>query len=258
MAKKSKSALRAPFLKRIALLPEKADRTVFPFTRFPDLLADDFSLAFDRPVTMFVGENGTGKSTLLQAIAELCGFHAGGGDMNFQLHETADRGRSALAPALRPSWLPKVSKGFFFRSDTFADVARYIDDEGRPDIIHGGPLWNFSHGESFMAVFNDRFGTDARRVYLMDEPENALSPMRQLELLRLLRQWDLSGNAQVILATHAPILMSYPGADIRRFDGRTIAPVAFDEIEHVQVTRAYLGNPERFLAELFADDPPED
>lgn len=251
---KTASALSAPFLRRVALLPEKADRRAFPFDTFPRLLDDDFSLVFDRPVTFFVGENGTGKSTVLEAIASLCGFHAGGGSESHQLHQTADGTVSALAAALRPSWLPKVTKGFFFRADTFADVARYLDDAGNSGRHGGRRLHEQSHGESFLALFQGRFDTDQRCIYLMDEPENALSPMRQLAFLRLLRDWEASGNAQMIVATHSPILLSYPGADIRHFDGERIAPIAFDEIEHVRVTKAFLGNPERYLRELFADD----
>ncbi len=248
------STLKAPFLKRVSLLPEKAERDKFPFTRFPDLLTDDFSLEFPQPVTIFVGENGSGKSTILQAIAKLAGFAAGGGDAQYQLHHTADMTDTTLVQALRPAWLPKVSTGFFFRSDTFADVARYIDDEG-DRAIHGGPLWERSHGEIFMSVFNDRFGTKKRCMYLMDEPENALSPKRQFQLMRLMRDWEESGNAQMILATHSPILMSYPRADIRHFTGTGIEHVSYDEIEHVQITRAFLNNPARVLDELFGDTP---
>lgn len=248
------SNLTAPFLKCITLRPENVDRAVFPFARFPELLADDFSLSFERAITLFVGENGSGKSTLLQAVAQLSGFAAGGGDADFQLHQTSDTTDTTLAGALRPSWLPKVSKGFFFRSDTFADVARYIDDDGDPYKVHGGPLWERSHGESFMAVFNDRFGTKERRMYLMDEPENALSPMRQMELLCLIHQWEQSGNAQIIIATHSPILMSYPGAEILHFDGQGIVPIRYDDIEHVRITKAFLRNPERYLKQLFGEE----
>lgn len=248
--------ITAPFLKRISLLPGKADRETFPYTRFPDLLTDDFDMEFSHPLTIFVGENGSGKSTILQSIAQLCGFATGGGSAWHQNHKTSDRTDTTLALALRPSWLPKVSAGFFFRSDTFADVARYIDDEGSR-AVHGGPLWERSHGEIFMSVFKDRFGTSKRCMYLMDEPESALSPMRQLGFLRLLREWERSGNAQMIMATHSPILMSYPGADIRHFTGTAIEPVAFDDIEHVQVMRTYLGNPKRYLKELFDDDAGE-
>ena len=251
---KRSSSLKAPFLRRVSLLPEKADRTRFPYTRFPDLLTDDFTLEFDRPVTLFVGENGSGKSTLLQSIAQLCGFHAGGGDASHQLQQTSDSTDRTLSGALRPSWLPKVPKGFFFRSDTLADVARYIDDADELHHVHGGPLWERSHGEIFMSVFNDRFGAKQRCMYLMDEPENALSPLRQMEFMRLLHDWEATGNAQVIMATHSPILMSYPGADIRYFDGTGIAPIAYDDIPHVRITRGFLANPARSLAELFAED----
>ena len=249
--------LTAPFLKRISLRPEKIEREEFPFNRFPNLLHDDFTLDFERPVTILVGENGSGKSTILQAIAELAGFSVGGGDARFQLHYTADKRRSRLAECLRPSWLPKVQSGFYFRSDTFADVARYIDDEGCPDVHHRVPLWERSHGESFLAVFADRFTTTRRCLYLMDEPENALSPMRQFELLRLMRHWEESGNAQMILATHAPILMRYPSAALLHIDSERIAPIDFDAVEHVKVTRAFLGNPQRYLDALF-DDEDED
>ncbi|MAN79422.1 MAG: ATPase [Rhodospirillaceae bacterium] len=250
--RKPSTALKAPFLKRVSLLPEKAERNKFPFTRFADLLTDDFFMEFTHPVTIFVGENGSGKSTILQALAKLAGFAAGGGDAWFQLHYTADTTDTTLVQALRPAWLPKVSNGFFFRSDTFADVARYIDDEGN-QAIHGGPLWERSHGEIFMSVFNDRFAPTKRCMYLMDEPENALSPMRQFELMRLMRDWEMSGNAQMIMATHSPILMSYPGADLRYFSGTGIEPISYDEIEHVQITRAFLNNPARVLDELFRD-----
>ena len=243
-------SLSAPFLRRIALLPEKADRRVFPFDTFPRLLDDDFSLDFDRPVTFFVGENGTGKSTVLEAIATLCGFHAGGGGEWHQLHQTADETVSALASALRSSWLPKVSRGFFFRSDTFTDVARYLDDAG-DSALHGGRrLHEQSHGESFLALFKGRFDTDQRCIYLMDEPENALSPMRQLGFLRLLRDWEASGNAQMIVATHSPLLMAAPDSVVISFDRSPPAPVPFDEIESVALYRAFLQAPARYLRHL--------
>lgn len=250
-------ALSAPFLKAVAILPNKFDINVFPFSRFPKTFSNSFHLEIREPVTFFVGENGTGKSTLLEAIAALCGFHAGGGGAWHQLHKTSDGDYSTLAAALRASWLPKVSKGFFFRSDTFADVARYLDDVGDPKIHGGQRLLERSHGESFLAVFADRFETNERCIYLMDEPENALSPMRQLSFLGLLREWENSGNAQMIIATHSPILLSYPGAMILNFDGETIRPIAYEDTEHYRVTKGFLANPERYLKEIFQspDDP---
>ncbi len=237
-------SFNSPFLKNITLLLEKVDRGHFPFNRFPDLLDDKFSLEFPTPVTFFIGENGAGKSTVLEAIAKLCGFHLGGGGSDHQLHETSDRSCSVLADSLRLSWLPRVSKGFFFRSDTFADVARYLDDEGAPGT-GGVRLHDQSHGKSLFSLFADRFGTSERCMYLLDEPENALSPTRQMSFLRLLRDWESSGNAQMIVATHSPIIMSYPGATILSFDGKRIKSVEYEETEHYRITKALLGNPER-------------
>lgn len=250
----SKIGLAPPFLKRVTLLPDQVDRERFPFTRFPRLLDDNFSLAFTKSVTFFTGENGTGKSTVLEAIAKLSGFHIGGGGSDHQLHETAERSPSLLADALRPSWLPKVSKGFFFRSDTFAEVARYLDVVGVSREIDGRRLHEQSHGESLLSVFANRLGTKERCMYLLDEPENALSPTRQLSFLRLLRDWERSGNVQVIIVAHSPIVMSYPGATNLSFDGDAIKPVEFEETEHYKVTRAFLSDPERYLRELFDGD----
>jgi len=247
----SVSGLSSPFLKTVTLLPDGAVWDCFPFDRFGFLKSKDFKLDFPTPVTFFIGENGTGKSTVLEAIAKLCGFHLGGGGSDHQLHETSDRSESVLADSLRPSWLPKVSKGFFFRSDTFVDVARYLDDVGNPVAYGGGLLHEQSHGESLLALFADRFGTSERCMYLLDEPENALSPTRQMSFLCLLRNWEASGNAQMIVATHSPIIMSYPGATILSFDGDTIEPVEYEETEHYRITKAFLGNPERYLRELF-------
>lgn len=251
----SKIRLTPPFLKRITLLSDQVNRGQFPYSRFPGLLNDAFSLEFTEPVTFFIGENGAGKSTILEAIAKLCGFHSGGGGSEHQLHETVERSTSLLADALRPSWLPKVSKGFFFRSDTFADVARYLDDVGNPRLHGGQRLREQSHGESLLTVFSSRFKTKERCMYLLDEPENALSPTRQLSFLRLLKDWDQSGNAQVVVATHSPIIMSYPGAVILSFDGDSITPVKYTETEHYRVTKAFLANPDKYLEELLNDEP---
>jgi len=249
----SGSGLSSPFLKTVTLLPDEAAWDRFPFNGFGFLKTKDFKIAFLTPVTFFIGENGTGKSTVLEAIAKLCGFHLGGGGSGHQLHRTSDHSESVLADSLRPSWLPKVSNGFFFRSDTFADVARYLDDEGDPEVHGGRRLHDRSHGESLLAVFADRFKTSERCMLLLDEPENALSPTRQMSFLRLLRDWEASGNAQMIVATHSPIIMSYPGATILSFDGESIESIDYMETEHYRITKAFLGNPERYLAELFDD-----
>lgn len=232
------------------MLPERAEPDAFPFNAIPFLREREFELEFTTPVTFFVGENGTGKSTVLEAIATLAGFHAGGGSSDHQLQKTSDQSISALAGALRASWLPKVSKGFFFRADTFAEIARYIDEVGAPLEDASGALHEQSHGEAFLALFANRFSARDRCIYLLDEPETAFSPSRQLAFLRLLREWELSGNAQIIIVTHSPILMAYPGATILSFDGGNIMPVTFEETEHFRVTKAFLNNPEKYLSDL--------
>lgn len=242
----------SPFLKRLALLPEMADRRRFPFghLRFLD---DEFTVEFTTPITFFVGENGSGKSTVLEAIAALCGFPAEGGSQDHRYDSREDEA-SALAGALRPSWLPKVSQGFYFRSESFCNLARFIDTTANLDFHGGHPMHAQSHGESFMALFANRLGADKRVLYLMDEPETALSPTRQLSFLALLRDWEMSGQVQAIIATHSPILMSYPGARLLGFDGDALAETTLEETEHYRITRAFLGNPERYLAEIFGDE----
>lgn len=252
-----KSRLKAPFLRQVRLLDDRADRDAFPFTRLGFLQHDDFALKFESWITVFVGENGTGKSTLLEAVAEHCGFSPMGGSQD---HALSGRGSEAetLARALRFSWLPKVTRGFFFRSESFYNLAAYIDDVGLAERHGGRLLHQQSHGESFLAVFRHRFESNTHSVFLLDEPETALSPSRQLAFLGLLRQWEKSGNVQVIMATHAPILMSYPGAALVSFDGPGLRDIAFEETEHYRITRAFLGNPQRYLDEIMADDEETD
>lgn len=253
-----KSTLKAPFLKTLALKPEKVQQDAFPFDRLEYLQRDDFSLRFEGPVTLFVGENGSGKSTLLEAIAQHCGFHAGGGSEQHRLHETADDAHSTLAGALRLSWLPKVNRGFFFRADTFAGVARYLDVEARSSWRAGKPLLEHSHGESLLALFKNWIDETKQGIFLLDEPEAAFSPIRQLAFLRVMHDWAATGNAQLIVATHSPILMAYPGAQILSFDGGAIAPVEYEETEHYRVTKSFLANPKSYVADLLSDDDEEE
>jgi predicted ATPase len=247
----SKSSFTAPFLKRVSLLPEKVARNEFPFNALPFLQSDDFALEFPTPITFFVGENGSGKSTLLEAVAALCGFHAGGGSHHHQLYANDDRWHSRLAESLRPAWLPKVNIGFFFRSESFFNLAGYIDEAAMPGTYGERKMHAQSHGESFLAVFTHGFDGASRSILLMDEPEAALSPSRQLAFLAILRDLEVTGNVQAIVATHAPILLSYPGATLYSFDGPQIEPTTLDATEHYRVTKAFLANPDRYLADIF-------
>jgi predicted ATPase len=243
------TSLHAPFLKRISLRLDKSAPDEFPFNTLP-FLRGDFALDFPTAIVFFVGENGSGKSTVLEAIAALCGFHAGGGSHHHHNYANDDQSTSRLAEALRPSWLPKVNKGFFFRSESFFNVASYIDDVGTrfgPRKMHGQ-----SHGEAFLTVFQSGFDGSTRNMLLMDEPETALSPARQLAFLAILRNLEKSGNVQVIIATHSPILLSYPGATLYGF-GDTVAPTSLEATEHYRVIKAFLANPDEYLAEIFGD-----
>lgn len=172
------------------------------------------------------------------------------------------RGRPTdLAAALRLSWLPKVTTGFFLRAESFFDFASYIDELGpEGQKPYGGKsLHAQSHGQSFFALFENRLNHRRRpAIYLFDEPEAALSPQRQIEFLGLLRAWETSRMAQLIIATHSPIIMSYPGAALLSFDGGRIHPVDYRETDHYRVTRRFLMDPDSVLTQMFADDPQRD
>jgi predicted ATPase len=206
-------------------------------------------------VTFFVGENGSGKSTLLEALAVSCGFNAEGGSKNFRFG-TRDS-HSELHRFLRVSrGHPRPRDGFFFRAESFFNVATEIeklDAEPGPAPPIGPsysarPLHEQSHGESFLALMVNRFRGNG--LYLLDEPEAALSPKRQLAILT--RIHDLvREKSQFIIATHSPILMAYPGAFIYQFSQTGIERVEYESTEHYQVTRNFLSNPERMMRILF-------
>ena len=213
-------------------------------------------LDLNHNVIFFVGENGSGKSTLLEAIAFKCGFANKGGG-NYGTVEKPDDSL-LLEAIITMSWLPKVHKGFFVRAETFFDFACFVDDlaqefgEYKIYRSYGGKSLNAqSHGEAFISLFTNRFGD--KGIYILDEPEAALSPQRQLAFLRVIRELEQTGNGQFIIATHSPILMAYPGAVIYSFDGNSIDLVKYEETEHYQLTRAFLNNREKFFIELFDD-----
>ena len=240
------------YLKSCRVLQEKiSDKNEYPFT-IPSL-RDLRELAFPTNVTFFVGENGSGKSTLLEAIADRCDFNtAGGGRQNlYEVHKA----ESAFGEYIRLSWLPKVSTGFFLRAETFYQFASHIDEMANWEKIkyasYGGKsLHHQSHGESFLSLFMNRFSEQA--IYLLDEPEAALSPTRQLSLLKIIK--DLEHEAQFIIATHSPILLGYPNATIYSFDEGTIKPIRYEDTIHYIVTKRFLNAPESIFKELFDEE----
>ena len=244
---------RAPFLRRITSLPEAADPTRYPFN--VRAFARGIDLPLEKRVTFFVGENGSGKSTLLEAIAECCGFNPEGGGRDH--HRAVDAEHSPLAQALRLSWLPKVNDGFFMRAESFYNFASYIGSVSDMSRYGGKSLHQQSHGESFLALFNHRF---AQGIYILDEPEAALSPQRQLTFLRIIHDLAIDGRSQFLIATHSPMILSYPGAALFSLDGDGIEPSDYRETKHFTITRDFLNSPERFFKHLFGtnDSPAED
>jgi predicted ATPase len=235
MARRHKhTSLPPPYLKRVWIDEEKVpDREAYPFC-LPMFREPNFELEFDTPVTIVVGENGTGKSTLLEGIAVLAGFEEGGGGRGIgavDYDEFTEAGGGKLAEALRGSWLPKVGRGWFFRAETFFSIARYID----------GDFLSYSHGEGFMRFFEERCQRPG--VFFFDEPESALSMNRQFEFLKLLRRMQQLGNSQVIMATHSPILMALPEARLLRLEKYGLRPVTLEDTDHYRVMREFILDP---------------
>ena len=207
-------------------------------------------LDFLRDVTFFVGENGTGKSTLLEAIAVAYGFNAEGGSKNFTF--STNETHSELYKHLEVGKKGFAKDGFFLRAESLYNVATNIDDMDKeasfdPFVIdsYGGvSLHNQSHGESFLSIVQNRFFGNG--LYILDEPEAALSPMRLLTLLGEINEL-VKKNSQFIIATHSPILMAFPEADILEFSKGGINRVYYKDTEHYKITKQFLDDPERML-----------
>jgi predicted ATPase len=245
----------APYLRRIWLDPSRIDdRAAYPFCL--PFLQDDFQLSFDRPITIIVGENGTGKSTFLEGIAVLAGYDEAGGGKGYRPvdHSSAlEVMGGELSKALRASWLPKITNGWFFRAESFFTVARYLDEAARDGI--GGPpppdFLSHSHGEGFLRFFEER--CQRQGIFIFDEPESALSPARQMEFLKLMRRMDQSGHCQIIMAAHSPMLMAYPDARLLRLSKYGLEPVTVKETDHYKVMREFCDDPAGFVEAAIAE-----
>lgn len=249
-----------PYLREIVLKRDQInDLGRYPFS-IPAVRELD-ALEFAPEVTFFVGENGSGKSTLMEAIAVALGFNAEGGTKNFNFdtrvsHSSLHQHLKTVKSYQRPR------DGFFLRAESYFNLATNIEDldQNSPDVefrpppvidAYGGvSLHEQSHGESFLALMLHRFG--GKGLYLLDEPEAALSPTRQLAVLSRMHQL-VEDSSQFIIATHSPILLAYPGAWIYQIDSTGISRVNYEDTEHYAVTKAFLNNPEKMLDELFRE-----
>jgi len=237
-----------PYLQRItAQFGDDVDRDRHPYN-VPSV-RDLESISFHPDVTFFIGENGAGKSTLLESIALALGFGMEGGTRNVRLNSAGEA--APLHESLRLSKsFRKPRDEYFFRAESFHNVATYMEEVNYLQG-YGGSLHVRSHGEAFMAVLLNKF--KGKGLYLLDEPEAALSPNRQLAALSAIHQL-VRDDSQFIIATHSPILLSYPNAKILLFDGTGITEVAYEDTEHFAITRDFLNHYPRRLQQLFEPD----
>ena len=252
--------MAVPFLKRVYLRPD----AVLQDGKYPATLpfVKGLDLQFEQPVTFFVGENGSGKSTLIEALAELCGLPVGGGGRTELADLRVHHNRSDLAPLLRAAFQKKPRSGYFFRAEFQARFADLLEErEADPDFIadpyarYGGrSLHTRSHGEAFLSMFASWMNPG---LILMDEPEAALSPQRQLTLLVQMAKLLRGNNAQFFIATHSPIILTFPDAALLAFDGGRIVPTRLEDTSHYQITKGLLDHPERYWRYLLREDESE-
>jgi len=221
-------------------------REHYPFNL--DIFIQTQTISLNLPVSFFVGENGSGKSTLLKAIAHKCGIHIWSGIPmpRFQKSPYED----GLHHAIRVEWKAGAVPGSFFASQIFQNFSRALDTwaQADPQIITyfgGKSLMAQSHGESLMSFFKARFSI--KGLYLLDEPETALSPKSLLELLQLLIRMSQAGHAQFIIATHSPILMACPGSSIFSFDQSPLGAIEYEKTEHYRIYKNFMQDRNRYI-----------
>lgn len=245
-----------PYIKSISFIEPKSkttqqvesiDWSVFPFN-IP-AINDLDKIEFHPDVTFLVGENGSGKSTVLEAIALALGFGQEGGTKNVQIStKSTDTGLAKHLRLIKSYQKPKDA--YFLRAESFYNVASYMDEVGYLGGYGGKSLHVCSHGESFMAVLLNKLKGNG--LYLFDEPESALSPTRQLSALVAINDL-VQADSQFIIATHSPILLTYPNAKILQFSDTGITEVNYEQTEHYSVTKNFLNNPDAWLNQLFTE-----
>ena len=235
------------YLKKITILREKfptEDRYPFSIETFQKTKR----LSFETPVTIFAGENGTGKSTLLEAICRKCGIYIWAGEQR-QSYKNNPYEKS-MYKAIDVEWSKGKVPGSFFTSDVFKHFSKLLDEwaVNSPDLFEyfgGKSLITQSHGQGIISFFKARYRI--KGLYLMDEPETALSPRTQLELVNVLKETGQNGTSQFILATHSPILMACPGARIFNFDENPINEIKYEKTEHYRIYKNFMEDHRRYF-----------
>ena len=237
-------------LRKVDVFSEKFPTTEhYPFNL--NIFHETKSILFDSPVTFFIGENGTGKSTLLEALTHRCGIYIWGCVERKRLRVNAYEQR--LYEAIDIKWTNGPVHGSFFASETFRNFAQILDEWAAADprsleYFGGESLVTQSHGQSIMSFFRARY--KIKGIYFMDEPETALSAKTQLDLLTVLREMSRDGHAQFIIATHSPILMACPGAKIYSFDHVPVKQLDYEDTEQYQIYKGFMENREKYLDEV--------
>jgi predicted ATPase len=257
LTKKSRiPSLKAPYLKKVWLDPAKASgHDQYPLN-IPCISAEPFALEFTHTVTILVGQNGSGKSTIIEALATICGFGAQGGSTAYNLGEERDE---ELSKFLRAAWLPKVTEGFYTRAETIHSLVKQMDmykvqtggGMNAGEDYSGRNLQDLSHGEGYSALFRNKirdFG-----VYIMDEPEAALSPHKQIDFVRMLHEKEKTGHHQFIIATHSPFIMAYPGACILHLTPKGIIEKSYKQTENFKIMQEFYYDPNGFMQRALHD-----
>jgi predicted ATPase len=234
-------------LERVILFPEKyPTRRYYPFN--VPLFQETREIRFHSNITFFIGENGTGKSTLLEAIALKCGIHIWKAEEKTRV--TTNPYAQSLYKYIEAPWTNGYVPGSFFGSDTFRYFAQSVEewavaDPGMLDYFGGKSLITQSHGQSLMSMFRARY--ELKGLYLMDEPETALSPKSQLELLKILSRQGAAEHAQFIVASHSPILLACPGAQIYSFDHIPVESIEYEDTEYYKIYKSFMEDRTQFL-----------
>lgn len=244
-------SIRQPFLQEMSLYRE----SVPSFNTYPfhlSAIKHLKRLTFHPKVTYFVGENGMGKSTLLEAIAVALGFNPEGGTMNYHFstydsHSELDRHLTFVKGPIRPK------NGFFLRAETFYNLATYVEERDLAFTFGGRSLHEQSHGEAFWSTFMNRFKGNG--LFILDEPESALSPLRQLSMLARIDEL-VQQRSQFIIATHSPIVMAYPDSMIIEFTEEGIKETSLEDTEHYQLMKQFFEDRQRMLYHLLNQKKP--